>query len=86
MGNKKTKLVAEKIEELERKNRQNNPDCYNKDGTIKKGSKLKLSNNAKRTKRQLRTLYRKKKEFIKEMVLNNYSVQRNKKRYIEIYR
>lgn len=59
------KKIISKQRSLERKNRQNNPDCYNKNGTIKKGFKLKLSNNAKRTKRQLRTLYRKKKEFIK---------------------
>ena len=63
---KYNKQIIKKQRELERKNRQNNPDCFKSDGTIKKNSKLKLSKNAKRTKRELRTLHRKKAEHTKQ--------------------
>lgn len=65
LTDKYNKGIVKEQRSLERKNRQNNPDCFNKDGTIKKGSKLELSKNAKKTKRKLRALYRQKSETLK---------------------
>lgn len=51
---------------LERKLRLNNPDNYDKDGTIKKGSKFKRSNNYKKELLKLKDLYRKRSIYVKE--------------------
>ena len=51
---------------LERKLKLNNPDNYNKDGTIKKGSKFKRSNNYKKELLKLKDLYRRRTIYVKE--------------------
>lgn len=50
---------------LERQLKQNNPNCYNENGTTKKGSRLEYSNRAKKTKMYLRHLYRLKSTFLR---------------------
>ena len=62
---------------LERKLRLNNPENYNKDGTIKKGSKFKRSNNYKKELLKLKNLYRKRTIYVKEEhnKLTNFIIQ-----------
>lgn len=50
---------------IERKRRLNNPDCFNDDGTIKKGAKFKNSNRYKKAVLELRDAYRRKTDYVK---------------------
>ena len=67
------KMYDEEIQKLQRQidmsTRATNPDLYNEDGTVKKGSKGKFvySKHCKYLKRRLRMLYNKKKEYTKCM-------------------
>ena len=59
--NKKITLLQRKIE---RSLRTNNKECFNTDGTIKKGSKLKKTKNCERLVKQLKNEYRLKSLYI----------------------
>ncbi len=67
------KVYDKEIQKLQRQidmsTRATNPDLYNKDGTVKKGSKGKFvySKHCKYLKRRLRMLYKKKSDYIKCM-------------------
>ena len=56
--NKKEKLLKRLDQAIERSRRVNNPDCYNKNGTIKKGTRFKRPSN-----RQLRLQNRRRKTY-----------------------
>ena len=56
---------------IDRSLKYTNPNNYNEDGTIKKGSKFVKSNNCLKLQRQLRTVYRKKSEYTKQ---NHYNL------------
>lgn len=59
------KLLKKYSKQVERRLRLNNPDCYNADGTIKKGKKPRIKTKGYRTAlMKLKTIYRKRSEFI----------------------
>lgn len=61
------KAIHDASVSYERKMRLNNPDCYNSDGTLKKGAKLKVrSKNSFKALMQLKSAYRKKTVFVKQ--------------------
>lgn len=60
------KDIVECQKALERSRRVNNPACYNKDGTVKKGSKFKNTKRYKKLLRKFRTLHRKRTCCIKQ--------------------
>jgi hypothetical protein len=74
---------------MERSRRQNNPSCYNEDGTIKKGSKFLKTKNYKKLSMKLKTLFRKKSEYkklsdyllIKEIASNSSTIYCEKVNY-----
>lgn len=60
------KQIVELQQRMDISRRTSNPENFNEDGTIKKGKKKwKYSKNYKRNRRKLKTLYRKKSEYIK---------------------
>ena len=70
----KTEEYNKKIIQIQRKIdrslKYTNPDNYNENGIIKKGSKFTKSNNCLKLQRQLRTVYRKKSEYTKQSHYN----------------
>lgn len=63
---KYNKDIAECQKAMERSRRVNNLECYNKDGTVKKGSKFKNTKRYKKLLRKFRTLHRKRTCCIKQ--------------------
>ena len=59
------KKIVKLQRQIENKRRINNPENYNKDGTIKKGSKFKISNRHKRKILELKNAYRRKTDYVK---------------------
>ena len=51
---------------MERSLKLNNKDCYNEDGTIKKGSRFKKTKNYKHLRKQFQTLHRKRRCYVKQ--------------------
>ena len=70
---------------LEQSRRVNNKECYNKDGTIKKGAKFKNTKNYYRILRRLKTLNRKRNEYVKQRhcMLANQIVEHCSEIYLE---
>lgn len=60
------KDIVECQKALERSRRVNNPACYNKDGTVKKGSRFKKTKKYKKLLKKFRTLHRKRVFCIKQ--------------------
>ncbi len=56
---KYNKDIVECQKAMERSRRVNNPECYNKDRTVKKGSRFKKTKKYKKLLRRFRTLHRK---------------------------
>lgn len=64
---KYNKEIIKRQRGLERKRRLNNPECYNGDGTAKKGAKCKkITKNMKRERMRLKSAYRKKTQYVKQ--------------------
>ena len=51
---------------MQRSKKLNNKDCYNEDGTIKKGSRFKKTKNYKHLRKQFQTLHRKRRCYVKQ--------------------
>jgi len=60
------KDIVECQKEIERSRRINNPACYNRDGTVKKGSRFKKTKKYKKLLKRFRTLHRKRAFCIKQ--------------------
>lgn len=64
------KAIHDASVSYERKMRLNNPDCYNSDGTLKKGAKLKVrSKNSFKALMQLKSAYRKKRFLLSNNII-----------------
>lgn len=66
--NEYNKQIRKLQRKLDKSRQETNKELYNKDGTVKKGSKgkFKKSKNYIKLQRQLRTIYRKKSEYIRQ--------------------
>ena len=60
------KRIVEIQKKMERSRKETNPNNYNSDGTIKKGSKFKKTKNYKHLNKIFKTLHRKRKCYIKQ--------------------
>ena len=61
------KMIRQAAQKYERRIRLNNPDCYNKDGTLKKSAKLTVrSKDSQRALMELKNAYRLKSEYIRQ--------------------
>ena len=68
------KQIADIQRKMDKSRRATNPNCYNEDGTIKKGAKFKYSKNYIKLRQELRNLYR-----IKDCYLTEYQNRLAKK-------
>lgn len=76
---KYNKDIVRKQRNLERKREINNPECYNPNGTAKKGAKFHHTKGMKRDKMRLKSAYRKKTDCVKQK--HNYYANRLVEKY-----